>query len=532
VPESNTNLHSVSRVIILCVGFALPILLTWSQLLPVVGRLIRKSKPYILWPSTVGSYSVRPLPFLLGNAPTLGQALYVVVLSILTIVLCCVNYKAFQPSAWYLSSYYEIFAYAMYRTGEIAYIISPLIFLFASRNNILQWLTNWSHSTYLVLHRWVARIFAFLAILHSILALILYQKNGRLAMDASMVYWKWGIAATVVTVVLAFFSGLPFRRSSYEVWLLMHIVLSIILIVGCWYHAYTLYKFLGGVFYFLCASSAVWFLDRIGRIARLVGIGPRRAKVTDLGGDYLRIDISAVRWGADPGKHVYVYFPTLRPMRFWENHPFSVLPTHLLGDSRRISHINSTASSQHGSHDPEKAATKPTSIGLPPANTVQQHPGAGLTLYIRKATGMTRYLETNNSLLTFVEGPYLNNSSTAILRCDRVLLICGGIGITGLLPFAHNHWNVKLAWSLKESAQCLYNDMESSVHGIVDKDIRIGRRLDIEALLAEEAASGWERVGVVACGPASMCDDVRAGVIRVAKSTKTEFELEIEAYTW
>lgn len=98
---------------------------------------------------------------------------------------------------------------------------------------------------------------------------------------------------------------------------------------------------------------------------------------------------------------------------------------------------------------------------------------------------MPRYLETNSNLLTFVEGPYLNNSSTAILRCDRVLLICGGIRITGLLPFAHNHWNVKLAWSLKKSAQCLYNDIESLIHGIVDKDIRICRRPDIEALLAE-----------------------------------------------
>ena len=422
----------------------------------------------------------------------------------------------------------------MYRTGEIAYIITPLIFLFASRNNILQWLTNWSHSTYLVLHRWVARIYALLAILHSILALILYKKNGRFSMDASMEYWKWGIVATVVTVILAFFSGLPFRRSTYETWLLIHIFLSMILIVGCWYHAYTLYKFLGGVFYFLCAASAVWFLDWIGRIARLIGIGPRRAKVTDLGEQYLRVDIPNVRWGADPGKHVYVYFPTMRPMRFWENHPFSVLPTHLLGDSRHFNHVDSMSFSQHGPHmhDTEKVASKPTGFGSPTSNTLQQHSGAGLTLYIRKETGMTRYLETDSNLLTFVEGPYMNNSSTAILRCDRVLLVCGGIGITGLLPFAHNHWNVKLAWSLKESAQCLYNDIEPSLHGITDKDIRIGQRLDIEALMVEETASRWERVGVVACGPASMCDEARAAVIHAPKNSTTEFELEIEAYSW
>jgi hypothetical protein len=128
----------------------------------------------------------------------------------------------------------------MYRTGEIAYIISPLIFLFSSRNNILQWLTNWSHSTYLVLHRWIARVFALLAVLHSILAVILYKKEERFAMESTMSYWKWGIAATMMTVILAFCSGLPFRKFSYEIWLIAHIFLSVILIVGCWYHAYDL----------------------------------------------------------------------------------------------------------------------------------------------------------------------------------------------------------------------------------------------------------------------------------------------------
>lgn len=423
----------------------------------------------------------------------------------------------------------------MYRTGEIAYIITPLIFLLASRNNVLQWMTNWSHSTYLVLHRWVARIYALLAILHSILALVLYKQNGRYAMDSSMVYWKWGIAATMAAVVLACFSGLPFRRYSYEVWLLVHIFLSIILILGCWYHAYTLYKFLGGVFYFLCAASAVWFLDRIGRVARLLGVGSRRAKVIDLGGDYLRIDIPAVRWGADAGKHVYVYFPTLRPMRFWENYPFSVPPTHLLTPPPSVIQTSRQTSSQEESNVLEKSRSMDINVETaqrPAARTVQQHPRAGLTLYVRKATGLTNYLQANDSLLTFVGGPYINNSSTAVLQCDGILLICGGIGITGLPPFAHNHWNVKLAWSLKEPSRCLYEDLKPSLLGVNDKEIVIGQRLNIEKLVAEEAASGWERVGVVGCDPVSMCDDVRAAVIRAAKSSKTEFELEIEPYSW
>ncbi|KFX95927.1 hypothetical protein O988_05554 [Pseudogymnoascus sp. VKM F-3808] len=381
--------------------------------------------------------------------------------------------------------------------------------------------------TYLVLHRWVARVFALLAILHSILALILYKKEGVYEMEAMKSYWQWGIAATMMTVVLAFFNGLPFRKFFYEIWLITHILFSVILIVGCWYHAYDLYAFLGGVFYFLCAASAVWFFDRSARVARLLMMGPRRAKVTELGGDYACIDVPAVRCGSDAWKHVYVYFPTLRPLRFWENHPFSVLPTHLLLGPRTKRRHSDRQSSGDAPHDIEKEDRVKSKV-----RTVQQYPGAGLTMYIRKVTGMTKQLRANNNLLTFVEGPYPNNSSTAILRCNRILLICGGIGITGLLPFAHNHWNVKLAWSLKESAKCVQDDLEPALAGIADKEIRIGSRLDVEQLIAEEAAAGWERVGVVACGPGGLCDEVRAAVITAAKTHKTEFELEIESYSW
>jgi hypothetical protein len=76
-------------------------------------------------------------------------------------------------------------------------------------------------------------------------------------------------------------------------------------------------------------------------------------------------------------------------------------------------------------------------------------PTVGLTLYVKKSSGMTEFLVANDNLLTFLEGPYPINPATEVLRCDRLLLIDGGIGITALLPFVNNHWNVKLAWSVK-----------------------------------------------------------------------------------
>jgi hypothetical protein len=102
---------------------------------------------------------------------------------ILNIILTSVNYHSRQPNAWYSNRWRKIMAYVMYRTGALAFY--PLIFLFAGRNNFLLWLTNWSHSTFLTLHRWVSRVFALQVLLHSIVSMILYKPKAHMAKQSN-----------------------------------------------------------------------------------------------------------------------------------------------------------------------------------------------------------------------------------------------------------------------------------------------------------------------------------------------------------
>jgi len=67
---------------------------------------------------------------------------------------------------------------------------------------------------------------------------------------------------------------------------------------------------------------------------------------------------------------------------------------------------------------------------------------------------------------------------------------------------------------------------------MADKEVLIGERLNIEALLRNEVDVGYKKVGVVVCGPAGMCDDVRAIVAGFGRSGKIVFELEVEAFSW
>jgi hypothetical protein len=66
-----------------------------------------------------------------------------------------------------------------------------------------------------------------------------------------------------------------------------------------------------------------------------------------------------------------------------------------------------------------------------------------------------------------------------------------------------------------------------------EKEIRLGRRLDINTLLRDEANLGWSKIAVVVCGPAGMCDDARAVVARLGKEKAGDcsFELEVDAFS-
>ncbi|KPA35270.1 ferric reductase transmembrane component 4 [Fusarium langsethiae] len=447
--------YSITLVVI---ALGLPIVITWLGYMPYIPTIYDRLKPYMLYPSTIGTYSVRPLPFKLGNVPNMGQALFIVIFVSLTVVFTAIDYDVRQPNARFDSTRREQLAYLVYRTGSFAYALLPVIVLFPSRNNILLSLSNWSRSTFILLHRWVGRIFTLLAVLHAMFALAGSKSLG------STDWRRWGAATVILSVITTFGSGLYFRKANYELFLLMHVILAVFIVVGCWYHLIMRYEAIGmdfpnhsyGQEIWLYMACAIWFFERLVRIIRVVRLGILRSKVKDIGSGYVRIDIPHVRWGLDPGKHVFVYFPTLAPLRPWENHPFSVIPT--------------VALRSHGS---VSSPTSPISPG-------------------------------------------------------------GGVGITSVFALAHSHWNVKLAWSVKEDARCLVNELEPAMDAIstVQVDVRVGSRFNVTALIDDEASRGWERVGIVVSGPGSLCDEVRAVVAGIARNSQTIFELEVDAYSW
>jgi len=136
-------------------------------------------------------------------------------------------------------------------------------------------------------------------------------------------YWYWRIIATLAMAVLLPFSISPLRKRFYEIFLVWHVALSVLVVAGCYLHIYYRFELQWGYQYWIIVTIAVWGFDRLMRFLRIARNGVRTAEISSVGEDYLRIDIKGVASGMG---HAYLYFPTIT-WRIWENHPFSVAAT-------------------------------------------------------------------------------------------------------------------------------------------------------------------------------------------------------------
>jgi predicted ferric reductase len=320
-----------------------------------------------------------------------------------------------------------------------------------------------------------------------------------------------------------------FRNLYYEIFILTHIILAVLVIVGTWYHLE--YRFEGeyGYLVWMYIWFAVWAFDRVLRVGRIVKNGMRKASFRPVGNEILRVDIEGIKWASVPGQHAYIFFPALRKFTPWENHPFSVIPTNYLRPAKSHTGASTPAETPVNEKDIEEL-TPTSSATLENSMT----PTSGITFFIKKNNGLTKHLWSNSlTTTTLIEGPYGGSSFSRkpILLVDRLILVAGGIGITAILPFAHAHPNVKVFWSMRDGQAAMAQELQPGLRH-VEQDIVIGKRLGLAGLLEKEVAAGWKDIGVVVCGPGSMCDDLRREVVRVSKVQKVKIELDVEAFSW
>ncbi|KAB8266015.1 ferric reductase like transmembrane component-domain-containing protein [Aspergillus pseudonomiae] len=311
--------HEKYGLVLLLTGAIIPIGLSFARFIPLPTRLKTSFQAYVIAPPLIGHRHTVPL-FNTFNMPTRGQALFIAYLIIINVVLCAVGFSSADPSAWYSSNRREIVTYVSNRAGILSFANIPLLVLYSSRNNILLWVTNWSHSTFLLLHRWIAVICVIEACLHSAIYLQIYSAQGEHSSESKLAYWYWGVVATLAMVLIVPASMLQVRKRFYEFFLAWHVVFFLLAMVGCCLHIFYRYSFQWGYENWIYMALAIWGYERGMRILRFARNGIRSAHVSIVDDDYIKLEIPGVAAEGD----VYLYFPTLT-WRIWENHPFSVM---------------------------------------------------------------------------------------------------------------------------------------------------------------------------------------------------------------
>lgn len=429
-----------------------------------------------------------------------------------------------------------------------------LLFLYSSHNNFLLWLTDWSHSTFLLLHRWVGYIAVIQACLHSAALLHLYIVIESYESSVVEKWWYWGIIAILSMVIIWALSILPLRQRLYEFFLLTHIALTVLVLVGGYLHVFYLYENNWGYEIYIYVAGAVWGADRAIRVWRFVRNGVRRAHVTKVDDDYVRIDID----GVSAHGHVYLYFPTLS-IKFWENHPFSVAssfagrprPTPPLairpattgGDAEKpsvpatttIAAAKSTASGGSDAHSDSGPSDASPAAPAAPGVAV---PRPSLTILARVRTGLTASLTAHagSSLAVLVESSYHSPAQQAELdRCASLVCIAGGVGVSTVLPLLQRHPGprARLYWGIHRAS--LKDAVADELHGL-DVVCSVGARLDLREILVTELGRKDEggEVGIVVSGPEGMADDMRAIVCEVSARglAKRGVVFVDEAFSW
>lgn len=270
---------------------------------------------------TSASLPTYQLGWLKLRAPSLGKTIMVLSYLITVIVFCFYKYDTEDQWSW------EDIAY---RCGCIAQAQLPLVFLLAGKQNIVGFLSGVSYERLNWLHRWVARILWLTATFHLMFWFRSWARYEYIKVKLSTDHMtQTGFAAWCILTALVATSFAPMRRISYEMFVLVHLILF-----AGFIGAVMLHVDYGKTYVWVCVG--LFFFDRVMRFVvtlvanlsifhrRIPGRGwiwANKATLTPLPGDITRITIDkpVLRWS--PGQHVFLSCHTVAPL---QSHPFSI----------------------------------------------------------------------------------------------------------------------------------------------------------------------------------------------------------------
>lgn len=562
--------HSVYAISLLLTMVFLPLLLcSLGSIISNFPRLERIFLVHLIHPTIF-----RHHPFLnrlVGEPqpPTRAEAILVVLVICANTVFSLAGFPGPLPGNLLASQVIVIAVILANRTGIMACVNFAIIILYAARSNPLIHLTGWPYRTFLLLHRWIAYIAIFQAMIHS--AIFVALRFQFLNYEFTQMYWIMGTIGTLAMCIIFLLSLPSIRRTWYEFFLDSHVLLVICVFLTTYYHIYLRYLHSRGYENWIYLAATLWAAERLVRLTTIISNGIKTGYVVEKDDEYFLIDIP----GAKGIGMSYLYFPSTH-WRFWENHPFSIMASVV-----RLRHKSTVKIIQHdeldissteenmnnilGEEDDEIHWIQPTrqkhfiprqhknSAQIPLLTSIpdslpqrlelnetedefkhSKEMVTGLSFLIRREKGLTAKLFTTTSRMrVLLEGPYPSHMpfSDLVATVPHLVFVAGGVGIAPILPIVRSRTNssalgvrTALYFGTKSPALVNIHDLAALRHHSsgVDIRVRVQERWDLEAVVIDEANrySADKNIGmvVVVCGPGSMVEAVRWAVVSVNAS--------------
>ncbi|KAI0638308.1 ferric reductase NAD binding domain-containing protein [Trametes polyzona] len=287
------------------------------------------------------------------------------------------------------------------RAAHLASCQLPFIVALAGKNNIISWFTGIGHEKLNILHRATARTCLILLWIHALSRAISGLPDK---FDFTHGWMRWGAVGLAAFTLATILSVRFIRNAFFEFFLLSHIVLVGIFIIGGYLHARAVN--FGDYFW---PALVVWAFDRVLRTARLLwnnrGKGGTdheygTATVELVSADTIRLTLKR-KFSWRPGQHAYVVLPTVSDLPT-EAHPFT---------------IASISKSLDGTEGPSEK---------------------DVVFIVRGRSGFTGRLRDHaertgeSRVAAFVDGPY--GCPPDLSKYHTCILVAGGSGVSYTLP--------------------------------------------------------------------------------------------------
>lgn len=551
--------------------FLVAALVNWTRwLFPGItgvfsGRLSSLYRRYVSLSATVRKKktSEQKLGFFDCLIPSRMETVIVVGWLILVTVSLGAQIKVVPGNPVYTNKWQAIARMVADRTGIIVCFTFPLLVLFAGRNNLLQWFTRWNFATFIMYHRWVSRIAVLLVIVHAITFSVSDIITGRYMVRMTRDFMIWGTVACISGGFILLQGMMFFRRRWYEIFLLIHITLAVLFIVGGWYHTDPM-----GYGNFLWAAIGVWVFDRAVRLGRLAVFGAPKATVSLMADETLKVVVPKPKyWKSIPGGHAFLHF--VMPLCFWQSHPFTFTDSPLDSDSI-VLYLKVKGGATHGVYrrllnapgktakirvlvegpygEPSAARRYKNAVfvaggnGIPGiysecvdlAKRQTEKQSLKLVWVIREWKSLSWFYDelrqlnrTSIQTTIYVTQPDLNNE----IGCfDKVLTEKQSVGMDDEKKKSFDEINKDVSSSITEPVSC--HSLLASVREQLSHIEFVEGRPSMWDFVKEEIVSSDGSIAFVSCGHPLMVDDVRHAVVHNLDESKYRVDFFEQLQVW